>query len=195
MPSTDELIVGGTAEGASTRDFPVLLRNLLGVKFKIVAGYTGSREINLAIEKRRGAGRLRPDLVERGGHLSALVSRRHRQGAGARTRKATPRSTQQGMSAHARVRRTPSRQMLELIYSQTAFGRPYVVAPEVPRERVAHCARRSMRTMRDPSSWRSRPDQLDVSPLAGEELQRLIAALLPRRPRSSRWRAGAVLKQ
>ena len=32
-----ELIVGGTAEGASTRDFPVLLKNVLGVKFKIVA--------------------------------------------------------------------------------------------------------------------------------------------------------------
>ena len=28
------------------------------------------------------------------------------------------------------------RQILDLIYSQTIFGRPYAVAPEVPKERV-----------------------------------------------------------
>ena len=42
---------GGTAEGASTRDFAVLLKNLLGVKFKVVTGYAGSRQINLALER------------------------------------------------------------------------------------------------------------------------------------------------
>ena len=46
-----EMIMGASAEGASTRDFPALLRNLLGAKFKIVAGYPGTREINLALEK------------------------------------------------------------------------------------------------------------------------------------------------
>ena len=46
-----ELIVGASSEGASTRDFPSMLKNLLGVKFRIVAGYPGTREINLAMEK------------------------------------------------------------------------------------------------------------------------------------------------
>jgi hypothetical protein len=46
-----EIVMGASAEGASTRDFPSLLKNLLGVKFKIVAGYPGTREINLAMEK------------------------------------------------------------------------------------------------------------------------------------------------
>jgi len=46
-----EVVLGASAEGASTRDFPVLLKNLLGAKFKIVAGYPGTREINLAMEK------------------------------------------------------------------------------------------------------------------------------------------------
>ena len=46
-----EMIMGASAEGASTRDFPALLRNLLGAKFKIVAGYPGTREIFMAIEK------------------------------------------------------------------------------------------------------------------------------------------------
>ncbi len=46
-----ELVVGGSAGGASTRDFPLMLRNVLGAKFKIVAGYPGTREINLAIQR------------------------------------------------------------------------------------------------------------------------------------------------
>src|SRR5216683_2272486 len=46
-----EVVVGATAEGASTRDFPTLLKNLLGAKFKVVSGYRGTHEINLAIER------------------------------------------------------------------------------------------------------------------------------------------------
>jgi tripartite-type tricarboxylate transporter receptor subunit TctC len=48
---THELILGASADGGSTRDFPVLLNNLLGTKFKIVSGYPGTREIGMAIEK------------------------------------------------------------------------------------------------------------------------------------------------
>ena len=46
-----ELIVGASGDGATTRDFPVMLNNLLGAKFKLVMGYPGSREITLAMER------------------------------------------------------------------------------------------------------------------------------------------------
>jgi tripartite-type tricarboxylate transporter receptor subunit TctC len=48
---THELIVGASGEGGTTRDLPALLNNVLGAKFRIVAGYAGSREISLAIER------------------------------------------------------------------------------------------------------------------------------------------------
>src|SRR6202051_3781236 len=48
---TQELIVGATGSGADTEVYPSLLKNLLGMKFKIISGYPGSREINLAIER------------------------------------------------------------------------------------------------------------------------------------------------
>ncbi len=47
---THELIIGATADGGSTRDYPVLLNNVLGAKTKIVNGYVGTREIGMATE-------------------------------------------------------------------------------------------------------------------------------------------------
>ncbi len=44
------LVVGGTAPGANTDDFPKLLNAVLGTNFKLVSGYRGSADIRLAIE-------------------------------------------------------------------------------------------------------------------------------------------------
>ena len=44
------LVVGGTAPGANTDDFPKLLNSLLGTNFKLVSGYRGSADIRLATE-------------------------------------------------------------------------------------------------------------------------------------------------
>src|SRR6516164_9914975 len=46
-----ELIVGATNEGGSSRDFTAMLDNLLGAKLRIVTGYAGSNEIMLAVER------------------------------------------------------------------------------------------------------------------------------------------------
>ena len=42
------------------------------------------------------------------------------------------------------------RQMLELLYSQEIFGRPYVMAPGVPKERLDAMRRAFMDTWQDP---------------------------------------------
>ena len=46
-----EVILGASAEGATLRDLPVMLDNVLGTKFRVVTGYAGSHEVTLAIEK------------------------------------------------------------------------------------------------------------------------------------------------
>jgi tripartite-type tricarboxylate transporter receptor subunit TctC len=46
-----ELIVGGTQIGTGTVDFPLIANDILGFKFKIVTGYPGTNEINLAMER------------------------------------------------------------------------------------------------------------------------------------------------
>ena len=48
---TQELIIGASQPGTSTRDFPAMLNNMTGSKIRLVSGYPGTREITLAIEK------------------------------------------------------------------------------------------------------------------------------------------------
>ena len=75
--------------------------------------------------------------------------------------------------------KTPQqKQILDLVYSQTTFGRPYVVAPGVPPERVDALRKAFMETMTDPELIaEAKRINLDIAPIAGEELQALIAKL------------------
>ena len=49
--ASKEVVVGATTVGTTMNDFPLLLNDLLGYKFKIVRGYQGTPQINLAIER------------------------------------------------------------------------------------------------------------------------------------------------
>ena len=49
--ATKEILVGSTTVGTTMNDFPLLLNDLLGYKFKIVRGYKGTPEIHIAIER------------------------------------------------------------------------------------------------------------------------------------------------
>jgi tripartite-type tricarboxylate transporter receptor subunit TctC len=174
-----ELVVGGTAEGASTRDFPVMLKNLLGVKFKIVAGYPGSREINLAIEK----GEVQGGCGETWSSVAATYPHWFRE----KTVKVLvqedtdgyPELNRQGVPRTRDFAKTDAqRQILDLVYSQTTFGRPYVVAPEVPKERVEALRKAFVDTMRDADlNAEAKRIGLDIMPVAGTELQAKIARM------------------
>src|SRR3990172_7222916 len=51
------LVIGATGPGANTYDFPLLVKEFLGVDLKIVSGYSSSADIMLAIERKEVDGR------------------------------------------------------------------------------------------------------------------------------------------
>src|SRR5436189_847692 len=53
----EPVVIGSTGPGANTHDFPLLLKDLLGVNLKIVSGYSSSSDIMLAIERKEVDGR------------------------------------------------------------------------------------------------------------------------------------------
>jgi tripartite-type tricarboxylate transporter receptor subunit TctC len=48
---TQEVIMGASADSALPRDLPAMLNNVLGTKLRVVAGYAGSREVMIAVER------------------------------------------------------------------------------------------------------------------------------------------------
>jgi tripartite-type tricarboxylate transporter receptor subunit TctC len=176
---TREVVVGGTAEGASTHDFPMLLNNVLGAKLKIVTGYAGSREVNLAIER----GEVQGGCGESWSSVAATYPSWFKDGKvkvlAQEDSEGHPELNRQGVPLTRAFAKTEQQaRILDLVYSQTAFGRPYVVAPEVPPERVAALRAAFMATMRDPElRAEAARMQLDVMPVSGEDLQAMIARL------------------
>jgi tripartite-type tricarboxylate transporter receptor subunit TctC len=174
-----EIVMGGTAEGASTRDFAVLLKNVLGAKFKIVSGYPGSREVNLAIERGEVHGGC-------GQSWSSVVANHRTQFSEGRLKPLVqedvagyPELNSQGIPRSIQFARTEEqRQILDLVYSQTVFGRPYVVAPEVPKERVDALRKAFMAAIRDPELMAEATKiDLDIDAISGEELQAMISRI------------------
>jgi len=51
------VVIGATGPGANTYDFPLLLKEMLGLNLKIVSGYSSSADIMLAIERKEVDGR------------------------------------------------------------------------------------------------------------------------------------------
>ena len=56
-PLTKQLIVGGTGAAADTDQFPRIINGVLGTKMKIVTGYPGGNDVNLAMERGEVDGR------------------------------------------------------------------------------------------------------------------------------------------
>ena len=190
-----EVIVGGSAEGGATREQPAALNSILGTKFKIVSGYPGTREIVLAVEQKEVHGvcgmsysamRLqRPQWFETGFILP--LSQNHVHGDPALTAKGVMRAIDLAKS-------DADRQVLELIYGQQTFGRPFVMAERVPPARLAVMRKAFLATLADKDFLADAAKlRLDINPVAGEELQTLVQKLYASPPHIIK-RAGDALK-
>jgi tripartite-type tricarboxylate transporter receptor subunit TctC len=180
-----ELIVGATNEGGSSRDFTAMLDNLLGARLRIVTGYPGSNEILLALERNEVQGVCglgwssiapqRARLLDSGlaRVLVQLATTGH------------PELTRMGVPLAIDFTNTEDdRKVMELVYSQLIFGRPFILPPGVPPERVAALRRAFMAALQNKDAVAEAAGmRLDLDPLAGDAVQAEVAKAygMPRR--------------
>jgi tripartite-type tricarboxylate transporter receptor subunit TctC len=180
---TKEVITGGSS-AAATSDFPVLLDNVLGARFKMILGYAGTRDISLAIESHEVQAICgvawptyavtNPGWFDNG--IVKVIVQNHITGY--------PDLNKAGVPLATDFARTPEQKaILELFFSQTIFGRPYVVAPEVPADRVAALRQAFLDTLHDPELVaEAKKEKLDVDPVSGEDVQAIVAKVFAAPP-------------
>ncbi len=176
---TKALIVGGSAPGASMVQSPALLNNLIGTKFQLVMGYKGSREVTLAalrgeIQGWCGMGWSASQAVIRGelerGELKILFQENGDESE--LTRKLNiPRATELARS-------DDDKRVMNLIYSQQRFGRPYITTPGVPPARLAALRKAFDEALADPQlNEDAKKLNIRVSLMRGEDLQKVVTEL------------------
>ena len=132
--SRQQIVIGATGPGANTYDFPLLLKEFLGVNIKLVSGYQSSADIMLAVERKEVDGRagsftsIRP-FIDRNLVRPVLRARATEPGV-------------ENLPIDEDLAPTPrAKAIMALRSAPEIVGRPYVMHPNTPPEHV--------KTMRD----------------------------------------------
>jgi tripartite-type tricarboxylate transporter receptor subunit TctC len=188
-----ELVVGATGTASGSFLYPYALNQLVGTKFKIVTGYPGGNDVNLAMERGEVGGRgsnswaswksTRPQwLAEK--KVIVLVQ------VGVKRNPELPDiPTLQDLA-----KSDADRQVLTFISADTAISRPLVTSAGVPAERVEALRRAFDAAMKDPELLaEAEKSKTDISPMTGEEAQKIAEATI-NAPADVRSRASKLIE-
>jgi tripartite-type tricarboxylate transporter receptor subunit TctC len=182
------------ASGTSNLDFPLALNAVLGTRFKIMRGYTGSSSIMLAMERGevQGVCGMVYSALQTS-HPDWLVQKRVRT------------LLQIGLQRSERMPGVPfvmdlaknddDRRMLRLIVGWTIMGRPFMAPPGIPEERKLALRRAFDLTMIDPAFLADAAKlRLEISPIRGATIEQYLHDVYAT-PRPLVERAARILKQ
>ncbi|HEX2727998.1 MAG TPA: hypothetical protein VHN20_19415 [Beijerinckiaceae bacterium] len=186
-----EVVAGATGRGAITYMLPAMLNDVLGTKFKIVTGYPGGNDVNLAMERGEVGARnntwsswkvTKPDWL-RNKDITILVQ-------------AGPRAADlPGVpSVEDLVKSDDERQLVNLIVSGTRLGRPLATTPGVPAERVQALRAAFDAVMKDAGFLKeAAAANVEVDPVRGDDMQKVVDEVLAT-PKHVRDRARPIFE-
>jgi tripartite-type tricarboxylate transporter receptor subunit TctC len=179
---TKELIVGAPA-GTAGEAYVVVMNALAGTKFKLVTGYAGGNEVNLAMERGEIHGRAsnswaswkstRPDWV-RDKKLVVLV--------------------QVALQRHPELKSVPTlielvntdldKKLMAFLSAETAVARALIAPPEIPADRLAALRKAFDATVKDPQFLMEaeKKGRMDITPLSGVEAQKIAHGIVATPP-------------
>jgi len=175
-----EMIVGGTGAGSPVTQTPRLVANLLGMKMKLVEGYSKPQDAILAMERGELEGvcqtiqsfrQARPGWFETGKAYVVFITERERV---------------LGINAPSIFEFTTTdeqREILSYYNSSAELGRPIMLPPDVPPARVKMLRDAFMATMKDPE-FLFDAGQLNytITPRSGEALAAIIEGTMRTSP-------------
>jgi tripartite-type tricarboxylate transporter receptor subunit TctC len=171
---TREVVVAGTGLGTESVVVPYVLRNVLGFKYKVIYGYPGGSQMNIAMLRGEVDGRgtfswtsLKPHLKDwiDSGELVILY--------------------QMGLRKHPDIPNVPlvtdlaenedQKKMLELEFTGFEVGRPYFVAEGVPADRVAALRKAFDEAVKDKDLLADAQKQkLEINATSGAEMNAIL---------------------
>ena len=169
-----EIIVASAGGGADSNTMPFLYNETLGTKFKVVVGYSGGGDMNLAMERGEVEGRTGWSV----GAMRGTKEDWYRD-------KMVKVILQHGLRPNLELGNIPmaqdlatndaDRKLLELFAARQEIGFPVFGPPGVPADRATALRAAYMKVMQDPAYIAEVKNmKVDLAPLSGTEMQALI---------------------
>ena len=172
-----EVTMGATG-GSTSSQYPKAMNALLGTRFRIILGYPGGNDINLAME--------RGEVDGRGSNswASWKATRAHWL-----AENKINILVQIGLNKAPDLPDVPllmdlaangeDRALLRLLSASTHIGRPIFTTPGVPADRVETLRKAFDAMVRDPAFLeQARKENFDIDAVSGEALQKLVAEIV-----------------
>jgi hypothetical protein len=188
------MITGATGPTDETAQIPKIINGVLDTKMRVVTGYPGGNDINLAMERGEVEGRCGLSWS------SAKISHQDWINAGK-----LKLLVQVSGAKHADLPHVPlatdlatsdeQRQILQIFAARQVMGRPFFAPPDLPRERAQALRTAFMDTMRDPEFLaEAARAKLEITPVPGEKVEQLVREVY-RTPPEIAAKAGALVGQ
>ncbi len=186
-----EVVVGAVGRGGITDTFPRMMNEFAGTKFKIVVGYPGGNDVNLAMERGEVAGRnntwsswkvtKKKWLDERQINILAYEGPK-------------PNDLPGVPSVQDLARSIEDKLAIKLIAAGTLYGRPLALPPGVPADRIEAVRQAFLATMKDPEFLKeAEAANIEVDPVAGQRMQEVSAELIAT-PQAVKTRARPLIE-
>ena len=188
-----ELIVGSPGTATTSYIYPSVMNALIGTKFKIVSGYPGGNDVNLAMEKGEVGGRGSNSWASwKSGHPDWIAEKKIHILVQVALKRAPDLPDVPLM--YELAKNDQDREVLKFISADMGISRALVTTPEVPPERLAALRKAFMDLMKDPQFLsEAQKAQMDLSPSDGESAQKIAEAMI-NTPAPILQRAKALLE-
>ena len=170
-------IVGGTGAGSGTDTQAMVLNNLIGTKLRLITGYPGGADINLAMQRGEVHGRC-------AWSWSSVVSTRKKW----IDKKLVVFPLQIAPCSHPDLKHVPlvgkyiknkkDQQALDVVLAGLVMGRPFAMGPGVPKDRVAAVRAAFDAAVKDPKFLaEAKKGRLPINPVSGAGIHKLLDRL------------------
>lgn len=176
---TRSFVIAATGGGAESDVFPTILRNMFNLRLKLVTGYPGSAEMNLAMERHEADGRC-------GWSWTSLLSRNKAMLDNKEINLTLQIALQK--DKHPALQDVPlivdltddpqKKAALKLIIARQVMARPFAAPPDIPADRALALREAFVATMKDLDFLAEmRQLDLEVEPVSGAEVAELIRSV------------------
>jgi tripartite-type tricarboxylate transporter receptor subunit TctC len=166
------VVIGATGPGANTYDFPLLLKELLGLNLKIVTGYSSSADIMLAVERKEVDGRA--------GSLTSITPFIDRKLVRPIMRARAVEPGIEQLPVDESLAPNPrAKAIMALRSAPEIIGRPYVMPPGTPEATAKIMREAFARAIADKELVaEASKAKMDLNFLSGEEAQKMLKEVL-----------------